>query len=75
MKMTQCEKIKKFMEVNGTITQRDAIGLGCYRLASRIFDLKKSGINIKTETKRVKNIDGTESYIAIYSLIPEEGDS
>lgn len=72
MKMSQCEKIKKYMREHGEITQRDALFLGCQRLASRIHDLKEAGEAIKSETRKVKNADGTFSYIAVYSL--KEGD-
>lgn len=68
MKMSQCEKIMKYMRENGEITQRDALFLGCQRLASRIHDLKDAGENIKAETRKVKNADGSFSYIAVYSL-------
>ena len=37
------------------ITQKEAINdLGIYRLASRICDLKQSGVQIKSQFKRVK---------------------
>lgn len=72
-KMSQCEKIHNYMLRHGTITQRDALSLGCYRLASRICDLRKDGIKIKSEMKEVKNADGSKSHIAVYSLVGEEG--
>ena len=75
MKMSQCEKIMKYMRMNGEITQRDALFLGCQRLASRIHDLKREGQNIKTETRKVKNADGSHSYIAVYSLAKEGEDN
>lgn len=71
--MTQCEKIKAYMKAHGEITQREAFFLGCQRLASRIHDMKRDGESIKTETRKVRNVDGTYSYIAVYSLA-EEGD-
>jgi len=71
MEMTQCEKIYEYMLKHGTITQREAIFLGCYRLASRIFDLKKLGFRINTEMKKVQNKDGSTSMIAEYSLLPD----
>lgn len=71
MKMSQCEKIMRYMRMKGEITQREALFLGCQRLASRIHDLKREGQNIKTETRKVKNADGSHSYIAVYSLAEE----
>lgn len=73
-KTTQCEKIQKYMESFGSITQREAIMLGIYRLASRIHDLKENGIGIKTEMIEVKNADGTKSHVARYSLIEGEAE-
>lgn len=67
----QCEKILDYMKEHGEITQREAIYLGCYRLASRIHDIKRSGIRIKTETREVENVDGTKSHIAVYSITKE----
>lgn len=71
-KVTQCNKILRFLEIHGTITQRQAINYGIYRLASRIHDLKEQGIGIKTEMRKVRNADGSHSYVAFYSL--EEGE-
>ena len=75
-KMTQCEKIVKYMKEAGGITARDAMYLGCMRLASRIHDLKKAGYGISSEMIKVKNRDGSETYVACYRLEsePEEGD-
>lgn len=40
--MTQCERILKYIEETGSITQMDALKeFGCMRLASRISDIKK----------------------------------
>ncbi len=44
------------------ITQREAINdLGIYRLASRICDLKQSGIPIQSQFKKVKTRYGETS--------------
>ena len=72
-RLSQCEKIIRYMEKNGEITQRDAFFMGIQRLASRIHDIKRSGdYKIKTEMRKVKNADESETYIAVYSL--EGGD-
>lgn len=75
-KMTQCEKIVKYMKEAGGITARDAMYLGCMRLASRIHDLKKMGYGISSEMIKVKNMDGTETCVAHYKIEsePEEGE-
>ena len=51
------------------ITQRDALKLGIYRLASRIADMKAKGYLIDTEYIRVQNADGTYSRIARYKIL------
>ena len=55
------------------ITQRDALKLGIYRLASRISDMKEKGYLIDTEYVRVKNADGTYSRIARYKILAFPG--
>ena len=48
--MTQNEMIRKHLEEGRSLTPIDALNLyGCFRLATRIFELKRSGMNIKTE--------------------------
>lgn len=54
--MTQCERIIRHLEDFGTITSAIAMEeYGIYRLASRISDLKKQGVPIKTEMIKIKN--------------------
>lgn len=73
MKVSQCERIVEYMKKHGGITQMQAyIDIGCFRLASRICDLKKRGHSIKTETVYVKNRYGDEVPIARYSLVEVE---
>lgn len=68
-KPNQCEKILKYMEKYGSITQYDAmIELGVMRLASRISEMRKNGIDIKVEQIAVKNRNEETCYIAKYSL-------
>lgn len=71
--MTQCEKVKQYMQEHGSITQREAINyLHCYRLGARIWDLtNKHNVPVKREMLRVKNSDGTFTHIARYSLVEE----
>ncbi len=70
-KMTQCEKIVGWMKETGGITARDAMYLGCMRLASRIHDLKKMGYGISSEMIKVTNRDGSETYVSCYRLESE----
>lgn len=67
--MTQCEKVVEYMKTHGSITARQAYHMGIMRLASRISDLRASGMKIKTEDVKVKNRDGSHSYIAKYSFL------
>lgn len=66
---TQCQKIIKYCQKFTWITQRDALRLGIYRLASRMSDLKSGGFVIKSEYIKVKNIDGTESRVKRYAIL------
>lgn len=67
--MTQCERIIRHLEDFGTITSATAMEeYGIYRLASRISDLKKQGVPIKTEMIKSKNRYGEPTKFAQYSL-------
>jgi len=67
--MTQCEKILNYIEEHGSIDAKRAYKLGIMRLASRISDLRNAGYKIKTDTKKVKNRDGSSSHVAVYSFL------
>lgn len=69
--VTQHQKVLRYMQEFGTITQREAIYLGCYRLAAVVFTLKKQGVLIRTEMREVEKADGTTTRIAAYSLIKD----
>lgn len=72
-KETQSDKILDYMERFGSITQYDALmDLGVMRLASRISDLKKQGIPIKSEMETVQNRFGENCYIKRYRLLRGE---
>ena len=72
--MTQNEQILHYMEKYGSITQRDAAArLDCYRLGARIWELKRDGHRIKTETIKHKNTAGRVVKFARYSLENERG--
>ena len=68
-KITQIAKISSYCSVNTWITQRDALKLGIYRLASRISDMKKIGYWIERELIEVENADGTKSRVARYRIV------
>ena len=67
--MSQSERILKYMEEFGSITQIEALNdLGVMRLASRISDLKKLGFPIISEVEAVKNRSGESCHIKRYRL-------
>ena len=68
-KVTQEQKIDKFCEKNVWITQRDAYFLGIARLASRVWDMEEKGYGFIREYIKVKNADGTSSYVKRYSIV------
>lgn len=66
--ITQEDRIINYMKKYGKISQKDAIEMGIFRLASRICEIKKLGYPIKTERIKVKNRDQSISIIAVYSM-------
>lgn len=67
MAKTQNQRIKEYLENGHKLTPLEALNLfGCFRLASRISDLKKRGMNIKTEMVTDAN---TGKQYASYSLV------
>lgn len=71
--MNQKERVKKYMEDFGSITQVEACrDLGVYRLGARIFDLRRDGVNIKKEIRSGMNRYGENVYFAEYSLIKND---
>jgi len=68
--MTQCERILKYMDDFGTISAAQAmIDLGVYRLASRIHDIKRMGIEIESETRTGKNRYGESTHYSVYRRV------
>ena len=67
-KMTQCEDILKYIEENGSITQKDAYReFGCMRLAAQIYILKKRGYPIRRTIETTRNrYERTVSYARYY---------
>lgn len=56
--MTQTEQIKQHLESGESITPLDALQTyGCFRLAARIDELRKAGLDIQTvkETRNGKS--------------------
>ena len=67
--MTQNERILQHLKEFGSITSLEAMNwYGCYRLASRIADLKKDGVNIERRMVKGKNKYGEPVRFAEYRL-------
>ena len=67
--MTQNDMILNYLRRHKSISQREAINdLGVFRLASRIFELKKAGICINTAYETVMIRNGEKTQIARYFL-------
>lgn len=67
--MTQCERIMEYMKTEGSITSWEAMReLGCMRLASRIADLKKMGVQIESRTVTDRNRFGEVTHFTRYSI-------
>ena len=68
MKITQCEMIVEYLNTYKEITPLEAMrDLGCYRLASRICQLKSKGYKIKSKMVAVETRNGGKTYVASYS--------
>lgn len=67
--MTQCELIYRHLKDYGSITSLEAMQeYGIMRLASRISDMKKSGIAIRAETVSGQNRYGETTSFSRYFL-------
>ena len=68
--MTQKDRVYDYMVRFGGITALEAMTeLGVFRLASRICDLKRDGVKIKSEWVTVTNRFGEDCRVVRYSLI------
>lgn len=69
MKTTQCERILRHLKEYGSISDLEAYSeYGIRRLASRIHDLKKRGVNIVSERVNGKNRYGEATHFSVYRL-------
>ena len=67
-KDTQVKRIIRFMQKHGSITTMQAFEMGITRLASRIFDIRRMGIEVTSETVAGKNRYGETVHFARYKL-------
>lgn len=62
---SQCQQIAAWLNNGNSITQLEALHLfGCFRLASRIHDLRERGMNIKME----RVVTSTGKIVASYKI-------
>ena len=67
--MTQKERILKYLEDFGSITQLEAIrDIGVMRLGARIWELRRNGFPIVRETEQSQNRYGQPIRYARYRL-------
>lgn len=68
-RMTQRQRVLKYMEDFGSITLKDAfVDLGVGRLAARIEELRKSGYPIVSVFEKGQDRYGNAVYYARYSI-------
>lgn len=67
-KTTQVQKIIDFMQKHDGITTMDAFGMGITRLASRIHEIRRMGIEIDSRTETAKNRDGETVHFSRYRI-------
>ena len=68
--MTQEQRVMDHLKQHQTITAMEAMNeYGIMRLASRINDLRRAGMDILTETVPVVNRYGETCHIALYRLV------
>lgn len=66
---TQREQILNYIKVFGSITPMEAFAdLGITKLATRISEMKRDGLNFKIESVKTKNRFGKSVRFAKYSM-------
>ena len=69
IKLSQCDKIIRHLQDHGSITSLEAINeYGILRLASRVNDLRRRGLNIVGETKTGRNRYNEKTSFKVYRL-------
>ena len=74
--MTQTKRVMRHLNDFGSITSLEAMrDYGIMRLASRISELRKSGVPITKEMVEGENRYGEKTRYARYRMVSEEGDN
>lgn len=73
IKAKQTDRVLAYIHEFGSISQLEALrDLGVMRLASRISDLRKQGVDIVSWREAVKNRYGEKCYIKRYGIGGDE---
>ena len=64
--MTQVQQIINFMQEHGSITTMQAFEMGITRLAAVVFELRRNGIDVVTDTVESVNRYGEKVHFARY---------
>jgi hypothetical protein len=65
---SQNQRIKEYLEKGGKLTPLDALySFSCWSLSSRISDLRKQGVNIKSELVEITS-EGKKKFVSRYSI-------
>lgn len=67
-KPTQNQRILEYMKKHGSITQKQADTIAVRRLPSRIYDLRRLGYNIVSETVKTRNRYGEPCHVSRYKF-------
>lgn len=72
MKVTQCDRIVKYIKDFGSITTFEGFTeLGIARLGARISELRKSGVKITDKIEHTKNRYGEPCHYKRYYIAPD----
>lgn len=66
--MTQSQRIIEFIRENGSITPMEGFEMGITRLAARVNEMRRNGVNIVTETVEGVNRFGDKVRFARYTI-------
>lgn len=67
--MTQVERLKEYLKEKKSIDPLKAwTELGIYRLSDAVYRLRKEGLNISTDRKKVYNKFGEACVVANYKM-------
>lgn len=71
--MTQCERIIEYMQMFGSISPLEAFrDLGITKLATRISEMRKTGMEFEQEYMKSKNRFGEDVFYMRYYLPKED---